>query len=338
MMKSPYSILVFLYLLSCSQIPPQSLPLPHSSKYTIVPPKVDMATHIEKILKSVKKLSTHSTYTAYHFTWDQNIPKGSVGRLNLDSQSNTKSFFNESSSGTATILTDDPNRILILTCAHVGDYPDTIMTTFEEDENRISSVAIKGRSDFFIQGIFGGDQLKELARDREKDLALYGRQYSSPKESQYVQLNIPMGTIKDLQWGSFVYLAGFPMGVKMVTRGVTSLFENSQKDMFLIDANFNRGFSGGLVLAYRPENNQLEWVGIVKSVSANSYFRLKPSDQKTKYTDEHRPYNDELYLERTVDINYGVTYAVSSDAIRSFLKKSKRQLAQNGFQLSHWLE
>jgi len=93
------------------------------------------------------------------------------------------------------------------------------MTTFEEDENRISSVAIKGRSDFFIQGIFGGDQLKELARDREKDLALYGRQYSSPKESQYVQLNIPMGTIKDLQWGSFVYLAGFPMGVKMVTRG-----------------------------------------------------------------------------------------------------------------------
>jgi len=119
---------------------------------------------------------------------------------------------------------------------------------------------------------------------------------------------------------------------------VTSLFENSQKDMFLIDANFNRGFSGGLVLAYRPENNQLEWVGIVKSVSANSYFRLKPSDQKTKYTDEHRPYNDELYLERTVDINYGVTYAVSSDAIRSFLKKSKRQLAQNGFQLSHWLE
>lgn len=333
-----YFFLSFSVFFSCTNPPQQTQPFFTSQKYTIAYPSGDMANQITTILKSVKKLSTNSIYTAYHFNFNQNINKESVSQLNFESEANSKSYFNESSSGTATILNYDSNRILVLTCAHIGDFPDTIITTFQDDENRISSVAVRGQTDFFIQGIPGGDELDELVRDREKDLAFYGRQYSSPREFQLPQLSIPLGEIRNLRWGSFVYMVGFPMGVKMVTRGVVSLFENSQKDMYLIDANFNMGFSGGLVLAYKQGTNQMEWVGLVKSVSANSYFRLKPSESKTKYTDENRPYKDELYLERTVDINYGVTYAISPDVIQSFLKENKYKLEQAGFNISRWLE
>lgn len=331
-------LLLFAVFSSCADPLQQAQPLYKSQKYTIAYPSGDMANQIETVLKSVKKLSTNSIYTAYHFNFDQNISKESVGQLNLESEANSISYFNESSSGTATILTYDSNRILVLTCAHIGDFPDTIFTTFHDDEDRISSVAVRGRSDFFIRGIPGGDELDELIRDRKKDLVLYGKQYSSQQEFQLLQLNIPLGKLRKLQWGSFVYLAGFPMGVKMVTRGIVSLFESSQKDMYLIDAIFNRGFSGGLVLAYKQGTNQMEWVGLVKSVSADSYFRLKPSEKKTKYTDENRPYHDELYLVRTVDINYGVTYAISPDVIQSFLKENKYKLEQAGFNISRWLE
>ncbi len=337
-LRRKYFILSCAIFSSCAHLPQQAKPLFPSQDYTIAYPSDEMASQLDNVLRSVKMLSTYSSYTAYHFKFEQDIKKETVDQLNFDLEAYSKSYFHEASSGTATILTNDPNRILVLTCAHVGDYPDTIITYFRENQERVSSVAIKGRSDFFIQGIPGGDNLDELARDKNKDLALYGRQYLSQQEFQSLPLSIPMGTIKDLRWGSFVYMIGFPMGIKMVTRGVVSLFDSSQKDMYLIDANFNRGFSGGLVLAYKQGANQLEWVGLVKSVSANSYLRLKPSENKTKYVDEHRPYIDELYLERTEDINYGVTYAVSPDAIQSFLKENKYKLEQAGFNISRWVE
>ncbi len=333
-----YFILSSVIFSSCTHLKQQSNPLFRSQNYTIAYPSGDMAPQLDNVLKSVKMLSTYSSYTAYHFEFEQDIKKNDVGQLDFELEASSKSYFNESSSGTAIILANDPNRILVLTCAHVGDYPDTIITYFKDDQEHVSSVAVRGRLDFFIQGIPGGDQLNEIAKDRVKDLALYGKQYSSTQNFQLLQLNIPMGTIHNLRWGSFVYMAGFPMGIKMVTRGVVSLFENNQKDMYLIDANFNRGFSGGMVLAYKQDTNQMEWVGIVKSVSANSYFRLKPSENKTQYVDEHHPYTDDLYLERTENINYGVTYAVSSEAIRSFLKEKEDILARAGFNVTRWTE
>lgn len=339
-MKSIWTIftLSFAIFSSCTLPPQKPQSLFQSQNYTITYPSDDMASQLDDVLKSVKMLSTYATYTSYQFNFDQNINKDIINQIHFDTEAHSKSYFNESSSGTATIIANDPTRILVLTCAHVGDYPDTIITYFKEDPEIISSIAVRSRLDFFIQGIPDGDQLNELALDRVNDLALYGKQYMSSQDFQFLQLNIPIGNVDDLQWGSFVYMAGFPMGVKMVTRGVVSLFENGQKDMYLIDANFNRGFSGGLVLAYKQGTNQMEWVGIVKSVSANSYFRLKPVENKTKYVDEHRPYTDDLYLERTEDINYGVTYAVSSNTIQSFLMENKHKLEQAGFNVSRWVE
>ncbi len=106
----------------------------------------------------------------------------------------------------------------------------------------------------------------------------------------------------------------------------------------MVDANFNRGFSGGLVLATRAGGSSLEWVGIVKSVSANAHFRFKPAPEELRDVDVHRPYEGDIYLERVLNINYGVTYVVSAKAIRAFFIKHERSLKKQGFDLSSYTE
>ena len=46
--------------------------------------------------------------------------------------------------------------------------------------------------------------------------------------------------------------------------------------MFMVDAMFSRGFSGGIVLAIRDGVPNFELVGMIKLVSAHSSFVLTP--------------------------------------------------------------
>ncbi len=95
----------------------------------------------------------------------------------------------------------------------------------------------------------GGGEFEVIAKDRKKDLAILGRQYVGDPYQLIKPLKIPMGNPKDLEWGSFVYIIGYPMGHKMVTKGIISNPRDDESNSFLIDALFHRGFSGGIILA-----------------------------------------------------------------------------------------
>ena len=66
------------------------------------------------------------------------------------------------------------------------------------------------------------------------------------------------------------------MGHKMITRGIVSNTRDDKSDSFLIDALFNRGFSGGIILAIRDGVPNFELVGMAKSVSAKNEYLLTP--------------------------------------------------------------
>ncbi len=316
---------------------PQSTDTP---QYSTAPPLGDMAPQLKRVLQSVKKISAIVYYTTYYFSPDQYLTPDRIPGLNLEKESIDQAFFNESSSGTATILQYDFTRIAVLTCAHVGEYPDTVYSYFDSEDSAsfLSSVSIKTRSEFFVNEIPGGDELELLAKDERSDLALYGREYTSPRKRELFRFPYKLGTDADMNWGVFVYLAGFPMGIKTVSSGIVSQPRGIRKGTFVIDANFNPGFSGGVVLALRPGSHTFEWVGIVKSVSATTYYRLTPDPQFIKERRSHKPYEGPIYLEQASDINYGITYAVSAGTIRAFLKKNAPLLEARGFNLSYFMD
>jgi hypothetical protein len=91
-------------------------------------------------------------------------------------------------------------------------------------------------------------------------------------------------------------------------------------DGFLLDGLFNRGISGGIILAVRGDTGALEWVGMASSASAASEFMLMPERRDVREEGVLVPYEGRLYLERTARIEYGITFSVPASAISRFLR------------------
>ena len=89
--------------------------------------------------------------------------------------------------------------------------------------------------------------MEVLAIDRKSDIAILGKEIEGEKPNNIKVFPYLMGDSKELEWGSFVYIMGFPLGHAMITRGIVSDPYKIRKGSFLIDAVFNQGFSGGPV-------------------------------------------------------------------------------------------
>jgi hypothetical protein len=125
----------------------------------------------------------------------------------------------------------------------------------------------------------------------------------------------------------------------MITRGIVSNTRDNMSDSFLIDALFNRGFSGGIILAIRDGVPNFELVGLAKSVSAKNEYLLTPSTASGKldYNPSY-PYDGDIFVKRYEGINYGITYTISTDDINKFINDNKLVLERNGINVSHLIE
>jgi hypothetical protein len=124
----------------------------------------------------------------------------------------------------------------------------------------------------------------------------------------------------------------------MITRGIVSNPKSVDSGSFLVDALFNRGFSGGLVLAIKDGVPNFELVGMAKSVSAHSEYILRPE----KTPDQHKydpalPYLGEIHVELKREINYGITHSLSMEAIRDFFRANEDHLHKLGFFFNDFL-
>ncbi len=315
-------------------------PTLNDGRYDSEFPYKNASDELEEISNSVKMLNYTAYYKAYLFSENQKILRSDINNKNIKDRAADEVYINETVSGTATIIFYDGVKVGLLTCAHIGNFPDTVLTYFESPAGQkkqiIQQMNIKLREHYFVNEIPGDGDFEVVISDRKRDLALLTKRAFNDPFQRIKPFKYPLGESDDLELGSFVYVIGYPRGHKMITKGIVSNTRDDKSDSFLIDALFNRGFSGGIILAIRDGVPNFELVGLAKSVSAKNQYILTPAtlNGKLEYV-RNFPYSGNVYVKKLDDINYGITYTISTDEIINFLKENETQLLQNGLNFKY---
>lgn len=340
MKKLGFVLLIIVFILttsSCTRIIHKAVyPTLEDGRYDSEFPYNNASDQLEDISKSVKMLNYISYYKAYLLKESQNITNSNISEKNLEDISADNIYFNNSVSGTATIIFHDGTKVALLTCAHIGNQPDTVFTYFDENAKvkMIKQVSIKVREHYYVNEIPGEDEFETIAIDNRRDLAILMKNVSRDPFQDVRQFRYPFGDSKKLELGNFVYIIGYPMGHKMITRGIVSNTRDVKSSSFLIDALFNRGFSGGVILAIKDGVPNFELVGLAKSVSASNDLLLVPLINKGAFEyNPNIPYEGDLNVKRYEGINYGITYTISSNEIVRFLAENNKKLLEHGIDL-----
>jgi hypothetical protein len=306
---------------------------PIVNEYTTIFPNHDVANELELISKSIKLINNLTFYKTYAFA-DSTITYENLDDFDLLERAIASYTISKTSSGTATIINISGNSVALLTAAHIVSYPDTVISYFSSNGKRskyIESVLHKERQKIYSDLPDGG-LLKILAMDNKNDIAIIGNKFDDITPIRFPLFNFDIGNAKELKWGSFVYLLGYPMHHKMVTSGIVSNPNYNGTGDFLVDAPINRGSSGGLVLAIRGKAPNFELVGIISSVPAEKRFILTPNNPARDINFlPGTQYIGEMAIEQLDGIKYGIGKIVSSEKVMKFIKENEASLIQQGY-------
>jgi len=331
------SILVLALLtFSCSSTYRDSSSALIDGRYDSEFPYRRSSKQLEEIAETVKMLTAIAYYRTFTFRPEEHIQKSDLTPEFLDAREKDAVFVNKSLSGTATIIWAGERKVALLTCAHIVAFPDTDLS-FHIGPDRhptafVKTLSIKERQMNFVGILPEGGELEILAMDRGADVAILGKQFVQSPSVPIPVFSYPAGRASELEWGSFVYLFGYPSGYRIVTKGLVSNPNRDKRGSFLMDAVFGGGFSGGIALAIRDGVPNFELVGMVKMVSARSSYVLRPPREEgaVEY-DPTVPYSGEIFVERDTDIEYGVSQAVPVEAILDVLEANRTALAARGY-------
>lgn len=336
-----FTLVFFFFFTGCSRkIYQVAYPTLSDGKYDSEFPYRNCSSELYRISQSVKKLSAIAYYKSYLFEASSQVTVEDVKNKKYRNRATKEIFFNNSVIGSATVISHVGSRIALLTCAHIIDFEDTLYT-FYSDENHIpspylQSVAFKDKQSNFVADFPERGELELLAIDRQQDIAILGKMFSSSAHFPIPVFDFPLGKAKDLEWGSFVYMMGYPKGYLMVTKGIVSQPERDENTSFLVDALFNRGFSGGIVLAIKDGVPNFEMVGMAGSVSADFEYTLVPPEDISRIGYDPRiPYLGDIYLKQNRNINYGITFIVSAESIQSFIASHLQEFLSRGYDFSY---
>jgi len=319
------------------------MPTLSDGKYDTEFPYRTCSKQIGEIAESVKKLHCIAEYSTYIIPYKDQVTIDMVDSKFLRKHKYTKKFDSESVIGTATIIYYDHRKMALLAAAHVVNYPDTIIGYYEgmngEATEYIQTLSVKVKQLNYVRGLPISENLEIIIMDETQDIVVLG-QSVDPNSTRSVRVfGYPIGNSDDLEWGSFVYIMGYPSGYQMITRGIVSTPGGKQKKDFLIDALFNKGISGGIVLAIRDGVPNFEFVGMAKSVSATYENVLVPAEEShVKKYNPNISYDGNVYVKVKKKINYGITYSVASNTIVDFVKKNELLLAEKGYLFANFLK
>ncbi len=332
----PFAVLAMI-LQSCSPaIYKEVYPTLIDGKYDSEFPYKGCSKQLEEISKSVKNIYTNAYYQTITFDPRRNVTMEMIRGKALQDTDQKVTYMNRSVGGTATVMFYRNRRMALLTCAHVVDFPDTIIS-YVLDRNMkptsyVSSVAVKKSQSIFLADSPQWGSFDIVAMERQTDIAILGKTLEEEPRFEIPVFNYPFGKAKELEWGSFVYLFGYPSGFKMVTKGIVSNPKKETDGSFLVDAVVTRGCSGGVALAIRDGVPNFELVGMIKWVSGRSSYVLTPSTQENDVSyDPLQPYTGNAYVSNLVEIDYGITQAISIEAIQKFIQEHQRQLENKGY-------
>jgi len=347
-MKTIFKIFAFtvlaLSLITCRTHTYKTVyPTLSDGKYDTEFPYKTCSKQIGEIARSIKKLHCIAEYKTYIFPPEMMVTKKMIDKKLLRDDKVIKKFDSESVIGTATVVYYDEQKIGLLVSAHVLNYPDTIWGMYEGlnsgSEEVIQSYSVKSRQLNYVRDLPIKKNLEILAIDEDLDVAIVGQEVDNERKKPVYVFDYPIGNSDELEWGSFVYIMGYPSGYQMITRGIVSTPGGKHKRNFLIDALFNKGISGGIVLAIRDGVPNFEMVGMAKSVAAKYENVLVPEEEShiRKYN-PNSVYQGNIFVKMQKEINYGITYSVSSNSIKKFIDDHKMELAEKGYSFNQFLK
>jgi hypothetical protein len=338
-----YHILILLLITySCSTVSYEKVyPTLLDGKYDSEFPYKGSSEELEGITQTVQRVTSTGFYKTYFFDRADEVTLDKIRNSSPKELSKQTGFADQSTSGTATIIYHNEGKVALLTCAHVVNYPDTVASYFYDDEGNISpyleAMLIKDIQVIFAVGFPEGSKLEIIALDKKHDLALIGRDYHELQNYIFPVFNYPSGFAKDLEWGTFVYVFGYPMNYQMITKALVSSPNRDNEGSFLLDAVVNKGYSGGIVLAIKDGVPNFELVGIVQWVPEEENNIIAPGKRKD---DEPYnplvPYEGEFFVKRDSDIKYGIAKIISIETIKNFIGKNKQALYDKGYYLDNY--
>ncbi len=309
---------------------------PFVDEYTTIFPNHDVADELEEISKTIRLINNLTFYKTYAFR-DGAITKDNLDDFDLLERSIFSNTISKTSSGTGAIISVSGKKVALLTAAHIVSYPDTIISYYSSNGNQskyIESILFKEKQKIYTDLPDGG-LLKILAIDDKNDIAIIGNSFKEVVPFDFQVFDFNFGNAKELKWGSFVYLLGYPMHYKMVTSGIVSNPNYNGTGNFLVDAPINRGSSGGLVLAIRGKAPNFELVGIISSVPAEKKTVLTPyNPSRDLQFLSGTSYSGEMVIENLEGIKYGIGKIVSSEKIKIFINKNEKKLRDQGYVIS----
>lgn len=325
-------------LAGCNEMTYEAVyPTLSDGKYDSEFPYRNCSEQLDEIASSLVKLDVLVFYNTYTFSLDDGISIDDIRstQKNIDKLGGFHDIYSESVGGTAISIYQSGYRIAFLTCAHILDYPDTVVSYFPSpDGHLIHAIGIKARQQNNISVLPHANKLEVLAINSRDDIAIIGKETDIMNDDPVRVLNYPMGDSEELEWGSFVYIMGYPMGHAMITRGIVSNPERIRKGSFLIDAVFNQGFSGGAVIAVRDGVPNFEMVGMVRSSAATQRYYLAPENpESVAEMNLLEPYRGDMKVVSEKDIKYGITFSVTSKLLREFYRDNRKQLRDKGYDL-----
>ena len=331
------SVLASLALLGGCAARPEGAPAVADGRYDSRFPQEDVAPLLERISRSVHMVTAIAYYKVHTVPLSDSIESSNLPPELLDRYAQGARYINSVNVGASTIVGLGTRQTLVLTCAHVVNYPDTIftyhLTAGGVPSRFLSSIGLRARVSVSV-GIFPqGGELELVALDSGEDLALLGAHFSEPLPPTISVFSFPLGRTADLEWGSFVYVVGYPVGHQMVTHGLVSLGRRPAEEGFFVDAGMGRGFSGGPVLAIRDGLPHIELVGLARMMPGKTSFVLVPEESQGGLSyDPEIPYRGEAYVRRQTELHYGMARAISAEAIRAFLQNTRSAVEAAGYQ------
>jgi hypothetical protein len=311
-------------------------------------PLHDTSRDIATIFQSVKRVSIVGYYNTFIFSEDSRITDQDVDLPETYKNAAAQFSYTQSKAGTAIIISKTGDSLVLITNDHVVSFPDTLVFYYDQGEQQTGSrrqgservierISIRVTQINMIYDMPGFGPFEVIAKDKNNDIALVAVKIPDEESKQRINsLTVGVGDPEKLNWGSFVFVFGYPKGYKMVSGAIVSDPDRDRQAGFLIDGQFNEGVSGGLILAIRAETGEMEWVGMARAASASSKVVLVPVEKNVEDYAFHQSYTGDLYLDVITQIEYGITIPVSMRAIRNFIRREDRRLRDEGYNLG-WL-
>lgn len=321
---------------SCSTSLKTIYPTLNDGKYDSEFPYKSSSKQLEAISNTIQRINCIAFYKAFILNEKSKITLSTLNDNSIKNSLKQNIFFENTSSGTATAISNENGYVALLTSAHIISFPDTIITYFSDENgqptNYVESISLKENQRNYIAGFPNKSIVEILLIDKKIDVAVVGNRFDRSFATLLPVFDYPNGSAEELEWGTFVYVFGYPLSYKMISRAIVSNPDYDDRGSFLIDAVVNRGFSGGIVLAVRDGVPNFELVGMVQWMPEETNYVLTPKNSVSGYS-PIIPYSDEEYVAQQKSYIYGITKVIPIDLIKKFINDNKDILSKKHYYL-----